>query len=171
MYERFTDPARNVMRLANQEAKRLNHQYIGTEHILLGLLKDGSGVAASVLINCDVTSGKVRLQVEDIVEPGPDIVIMGKLPQTPRARKVIEHSLNEARGLNHRWVGTAHLLMGLMRERDGIAANVLMNLGLELGDVRAAVLTALKDPKAPIEQIESRSRGFGRWLRGWFVQH
>ena len=112
MYERFTDRARKVMQLANQEAQRFNHEYIGTEHILLGLIKEGSGVAANVLKNLDVDLRKIRLEVEKLVQSGPDMVTMGKLPQTPRAKKVIEYSMEEARNLNHNYVGTEHILLG-----------------------------------------------------------
>jgi ATP-dependent Clp protease ATP-binding subunit ClpC len=118
MFERFTDRARKVMALANQEAQRFNHEYIGTEHILLGLVKEGSGV-------------------------GADMVTMGKLPQTPRAKKVIEFAIEEARALNHNYVGTEHILLGLLRETEGIAAQVLMNLGLKLENVRQEVLNLL----------------------------
>src|SRR5215813_4656181 len=143
MYERFTDRARKVMQLANQEAQRFNHEYIGTEHILLGLVKEGSGVAANVLKNLDIDLRKIRLEVEKIVQAGPDMVTMGKLPQTPRAKKVIEYSIDEARTLNHNYVGTEHLLLGLLREQEGVAAQVLMNLGLKLEDVREEVLNLL----------------------------
>jgi ATP-dependent Clp protease ATP-binding subunit ClpC len=143
MYERFTDRARKVMQLANQEAQRFNHEYIGTEHILLGLVKEGSGVAANVLKNLDIDLRKIRLEVEKIVQSGPDMVTMGKLPQTPRAKKVIEYSIEEARNLNHNYVGTEHLLLGLLREQEGVAAQVLMNLGLKLEDVREEVLNLL----------------------------
>src|SRR5579885_2375988 len=143
MYERFTDRARKVMQLANQEAQRVNHEYIGTEHILLGLVKEGSGVAANVLKNLDIDLRKIRLEVEKIVQSGPDMVTMGKLPQTPRAKKVIEYSIEEARNLNHNYVGTEHLLLGLLREQEGVAAQVLMNLGLKLEDVREEVLNLL----------------------------
>jgi ATP-dependent Clp protease ATP-binding subunit ClpC len=143
MYERFTDRARKVMQLANQEAQRFNHEYIGTEHILLGLVKEGSGVAANVLKNLDIDLRKIRLEVEKIVQAGPDMVTMGKLPQTPRAKKVIEYSIEEARNLNHNYVGTEHLLLGLLREQEGVAAQVLMNLGLKLEDVREEVLNLL----------------------------
>ena len=143
MYERFTDRARKVMQLANQEAQRFNHEYIGTEHILLGLVKEGSGVAANVLKNLDVDLRKIRLEVEKIVQSGPDMVTMGKLPQTPRAKKVIEYAMEEARNLNHNYVGTEHLLLGLLREQEGVAAQVLMNLGLKLEDVRDEVLNLL----------------------------
>jgi ATP-dependent Clp protease ATP-binding subunit ClpC len=143
MFERFTDRARKVMALANQEAQRFNHEYIGTEHILLGLVKEGIGVGANVLKNLDVDLRKVRLEVEKLVKSGPDMVTMGKLPQTPRAKKVIEYAIEEARNLNHNYVGTEHLLLGLLREQDGVAAQVLMNLGLKLEEVREEVLNLL----------------------------
>src|SRR5438034_338437 len=143
MKELCTDRARKVMQLANQEAQRFNHEYIGTEHILLGLVKEGSGVAANVLKNLDIDLRKIRLEVEKIVQSGPDMVTMGKLPQTPRAKKVIEYSIEEARNLNHNYVGTEHLLLGLLREQEGVAAQVLMNLGLKLEDVREEVLNLL----------------------------
>jgi ATP-dependent Clp protease ATP-binding subunit ClpC len=143
MFERFTDRARKVMALANQEAQRFNHEYIGTEHILLGLVKEGSGVGATVLKNLDVDIKKLRFGVEKLVKSGPDMVTMGKLPQTPRAKKVIEYAIDEARSLNHNYVGTEHILLGLLRETEGIAAQVLMDLGLKLEDVRQEVLNLL----------------------------
>jgi ATP-dependent Clp protease ATP-binding subunit ClpC len=158
MYERFTDRARKVMQLANQEAQRFNHEYIGTEHILLGLVKEGSGVAANVLKNLDIDLRRIRLEVEKIVQAGPDMVTMGKLPQTPRAKKVIEYSIEEARNLNHNYVGTEHLLLGLLREQEGVAAQVLINLGLKLEDVREEVLNLLGHN---MESGESNSGGGG----------
>ena len=153
MYERFTDRARKVMQLANQEPQRFNHEYIGTEHILLGLVKEGSGVAANVLKNLDVDLRKIRLEVERIVQHGQggDQVVMGRLPHTPRAKKVIEYSIEEARNLNHSYVGTEHLLLGLLREQEGVAAQVLMNLGLKLEDVREEVLNLLGHNPMPNE--------------------
>src|SRR5215469_12105318 len=164
MFERFTDRARKVMALANQEAQRFNHEYIGTEHILLGLVKEGSGVGANVLKNLDVDLRKVRLEVEKLVKSGPDMVTMGKLPQTPRAKKVIEYAIEEARNLNHNYVGTEHLLLGLLREHDGVAAQVLMNLGLKLEEVREEVLNLLgagvesEEPQAQ-EKQQSGTKG------------
>ncbi len=143
MFERFTDRARKVMALANQEAQRFNHEYIGTEHILLGLVKEASGVGANVLKNLDVDIKKLRLEIEKLVKSGPDMVTMGKLPQTPKAKKVIEYAIEEARALNHNYVGTEHILLGLLRETEGIAAQVLMNIGLKLEDVRQEVLNLL----------------------------
>lgn len=161
MYERFTDRARKVMQLANQEAQRFNHEYIGTEHILLGLVKEGSGVAANVLKNLDVDLRKIRLEVEKIVQSGPDMVTMGKLPQTPRAKKVIEYSMEEARNLNHNYVGTEHILLGLLREQEGVAAQVLMNLGLKLEDVREEVLNLLGHGMETSESGERAVSGGG----------
>jgi len=156
MFERFTDRARKVMALANQEAQRFNHEYIGTEHILLGLVKEGSGVGANVLKNLEVDLRKVRLEVEKLVKSGPDMVTMGKLPQTPRAKKVIEYAIEEARNLNHNYVGTEHLLLGLLREQDGVAAQVLMNLGIKLEEVREEVLNLLG---AGVESEEGQTQG------------
>src|SRR5215470_13160969 len=162
MFERFTDRARKVMQLANQEAQRFNHEYIGTEHILLGLVKEGSGVGATVLKNLDIDLRKVRLEVEKLVKSGPDMVTMGKLPQTPRAKKVIEYAIEEARNLNHNYVGTEHLLLGLLREHDGVAAQVLMNLGLKLEEVREEVLNLLGagvENEEPASQEKQASKG------------
>src|SRR6516164_2295491 len=142
-YHRFTDRARKVLQLANQEAQRFKHEYIGTEHILLGLVKEGTGVAVNVLKNLDTNPEKIRREVEQIVLAGPEMVTIGKLPQTPRAKKVIEFAIEEARNLNHNYVGTEHLLLGLLREQEGVAAQVLMNLGLKLEDVREEVLNLL----------------------------
>ncbi|HUU83930.1 MAG TPA: Clp protease N-terminal domain-containing protein, partial [Phycisphaerae bacterium] len=163
MFERFTDRARKVMALANQEAQRFNHEYIGTEHILLGLVKEGSGVGANVLKNLEVDLRKVRLEVEKLVKSGPNMVTMGKLPQTPRAKKVIEYAIEEARNLNHNYVGTEHLLLGLLREQDGVAAQVLMNLGLKLDEVREEVLNLLG---ASAEAEEGMSMPAGETKKG-----
>src|SRR5665213_3023718 len=143
MFERFTDRARKVMALANQEAQRFNHENIGTYPILLGLVKEGSGVGANVLKNLDVDLRKVRLEVEKLVKSGTDMVTMGKLPQTPRAKKVIEYAIEEARNLNHNYVGREHLLVGLVRGHGGVGAQVLMNLNLKLEEVREEVLNLL----------------------------
>ncbi len=159
MYERFTDRARKVMQLANQEAQRFNHEYIGTEHILLGLVKEGSGVAANVLKNLDVDLRRIRLEVEKLVQSGPEMVTMGKLPQTPRAKKVIEYSMEEARNLNHNYVGTEHILLGLLREQEGVAAQVLINLGMKLEDVREEVLNLLGHGLESDDDAGDRSRG------------
>jgi ATP-dependent Clp protease ATP-binding subunit ClpC len=143
MYERFTNRVRRVMKLANQEAQRFNHEYIGTEHILLGLVKEGSGVAAKALANLDVDLRSIRMLVEEVLVSGPDIVTIGKLPQTPGAKNVIERALEEARNLNHAYVGTEHILLGLLRVEEGGAAKVLNHLGLTTESVRQEVLDLL----------------------------
>ncbi|MCO5167183.1 MAG: ATP-dependent Clp protease ATP-binding subunit [Planctomycetes bacterium] len=143
MFDRFTDRARKVMGLARQEAQRFNHQYIGTEHILLGLIQEGSGVAANVLRNLDVDPERIRGEVEKIVQDGPTMATLGQLPFTPRAKKVLELASEEATNLRHNYIGTEHLLLGLIRENEGVAAQVLMNLGLKLEEVREEVLDLL----------------------------
>lgn len=141
--ERFTERARKVMALADHEAQQLNHEYIGTEHILLGLLKEGSGVGSAVLKNLGVDPVKVRVEIEKCVKPGPETASTGRLPQTPRAKKVLEYTMEEARNLNHNYIGTEHLLLGLLREENGVAAQVLIDLGLKLDEVREEVLKLL----------------------------
>jgi len=160
LLERFTDRARKVLALANQEAQRFNHEYVGTEHILLGLVKEGSGVAANVLKNLDVDLRKIRLEIEKIVQPGPDSVIMGKLPYTPRSKKVLEFAIEEAKGLGHNYIGTEHVLLGVIREHDGVAAQVLMNLGLKLEDVREELLDLLGVNPAAVEENPFRARKY-----------
>jgi ATP-dependent Clp protease ATP-binding subunit ClpC len=143
MFDRFTDRAKKVMNLARQEAQRFNHEYLGTEHILLGLVQEGSGVAANVLKNMGIDLNKIRTEVEKIVKTGPSMVTMGQLPFTPRAKKVLELSMEEAGNLGHNYIGTEHLLLGLIKENEGIAAQVLINLGVKLEDVREEVLDFL----------------------------
>jgi bifunctional DNase/RNase len=137
MYERFTDRARKVMKLANEGALRLNHEYLGTEHLLLGLVGEGSGVAANVLKNLGIELRAVQFEVGRLVQSGPEMVTVGKPLQTPRAKKVIDYAMEEARDLNHNYVGTEHILLGLLRDPDTVAAQVLMNLGVKLETVRA----------------------------------
>jgi len=147
MFDRFTDRARKVMGLARQEAQRLRHDYIGTEHVLLGLVEEGSGVAASVLKNLDVDLRKIRRAVEKLVGGGSTIPSMGLIPFTPRAKKVLELSLEEATRLGHTYIGTEHLLLGLIREDESIAAQVLRNMNVRIEDVRTGVLEILgEDP-------------------------
>ncbi|MHC4919449.1 MAG: Clp protease N-terminal domain-containing protein, partial [Planctomycetota bacterium] len=143
MFDRFTDRAKKVMSFARQEAQKFNHEYIGTEHILLGLVQEGSGVAANVLKNMDIDLEKIRHEVEKIVKTGPSMVTMGQLPFTPRAKKVLELSMEEASALSHNYIGTEHLLLGLIKENEGIAAQVLMNLNVKLDEVREEVLEFL----------------------------
>ena len=160
MYERFTEIARKVVTLAHQEARRFNHEYIGTEHVLLGLIKEGSGIAANVLKNLGVDLSKVGFEVEKLLRNGPRMDWIGELPQTPRAKKVIEYAMEEARNLNHNYVGSEHILLGLLREQEGVAAQVLMNLGLRLERVRAEIIALLGEaasqpaPPSPRKEIE-----------------
>lgn len=155
MYERFTDIARKTMQLANMEAQRFNHEYIGTEHLLLGLIKEGSGVAASVLKNLNMDLRKIRHEVEKIVHSGPDTVTMGRLPQTPNAKKVIEYAIKKAVELQHNYVGTEHILLGLLRVEEAVAAQVLMQLGLTLEGTRAAIRKLLEPTDGVSEEAKS----------------
>ena len=143
MFNRFTERARKVILLAKEEAKRFNHDYIGTEHLLLGLVREGEGVAAAVLASLGLNSDKIRFEVEKLVQPGPATIISGDIPFTPKAKKVIELAMEEARQLNHNYIGTEHLLLGLIREGEGVASQVLMNLGLDLDRVRMEVMNLL----------------------------
>ncbi len=159
MFDKFTDRARKVMALAREEARRYNHEYIGTEHILLGLVKEGSGVAANVLQNLDIELKKIRIEVEKIVQTGPDLVSVGQLPFTPKVKKVLEFSMEEAKNLGHNYIGTEHLLLGLLREHEGVAAQVLLNLGVKLEDVREEVINLLGAESAhPGEGPEKEER-------------
>ena len=135
-FEKFSERARRVLSLAQEEAQRFNHNYIGTEHILLGLVRETEGVAARVLSNLGVELGKVRSAVEFIIGKG-ERNTPGEIGLTPRAKKVIELAVDEARRLNHHYIGTEHILIGLMREGEGVAAGVLESLGVSLDKVRA----------------------------------
>jgi len=143
MFNRFTERARKVIILAKEEARRFNHDYIGTEHILLGLIREGEGVAAAVLQKVGLSLENIRLEVEKLVQPGPTTQIIGDIPFTPRAKKALELAAEEARSLGHNYIGTEHLLLGLIREGEGIASQVLMNLGLDLNTVRSEVMELL----------------------------
>ena len=143
MFNRFTERARKVIILAKEEAKRFNHDYIGTEHILLGLIREGEGVASAILQNMSLSLDRIRLEIEKLVQPGPATVVSGDIPFTPRAKRVIELSMEEARQLGHNYIGTEHLLLGLLREGEGVAAQVLQGLGLDLNKVRNEVMELL----------------------------
>ncbi|MGH2733326.1 MAG: Clp protease N-terminal domain-containing protein, partial [Actinomycetota bacterium] len=142
MFERFTDRARRVVVLAQEEARLLNHNYIGTEHILLGLISEGEGVAAKALESLGISLEAVRQQVEEIIGTGSSSP-QGHIPFTPRAKKVLELSLREALQLGHNYIGTEHILLGLIREGEGVAAQVLQKLGADLGRVRQQVIQLL----------------------------
>lgn len=143
MFNRFTERARRVILLAKEEAKRFNHDYIGTEHLLLGLIREGEGVAAAVLMSLGLDPTKIRMEVEKLVQPGPSAVVSGDIPFTPKAKKAIELSMEEARQLGHNYIGTEHLLLGLIKEGEGVASEVLTNLGLDAAKVRDEVMQIL----------------------------
>ena len=146
MFERFTDRARKVMALANQEAQRFNHEYIGTEHVLLAIIKEGSGVGATALKDCDISLRKIRIEVERLVKSGSDVVTMGKLPYTPRVKTLFDNAIVAARDQNHNYIGTEHLLLGLLMDPDSLATQVLTNLGVTAKIIREDVLRLLGAP-------------------------
>jgi ATP-dependent Clp protease ATP-binding subunit ClpC len=158
MFERFTDRARRVVVLAQEEARLLNHNYIGTEHILLGLIHEGEGVAAKALESLSISLEAVRSQVEDIIGQGGSSP-SGHIPFTPRAKKVLELSLREALQLGHNYIGTEHILLGLIREGEGVAAQVLVKLGADLSRVRQQVIQLLSGYSGPAGQGSSSSEG------------
>ena len=143
MFNRFTERARKVILLAKEEAKRFNHDYIGTEHILLGLIREGEGVGAVVLQKMGLSLQQIRLEIEKIVKPGPSTLISGDIPFTPKAKKAIELSGEEARAMGHNYIGTEHLLLGLIREGEGVAAQILLNLGLDVESTRQEIMEIL----------------------------
>ncbi len=143
MFNRFTERARKVIILAKEEARRFNHDYIGTEHILLGLIREGEGVASAVLQKLGISLENIRLEIEKLVQPGPTTQIIGDIPFTPRAKKSLELAAEEARSLGHNYIGTEHILLGLIREGEGIASQVLLNLGMDLNSVRNEVMELL----------------------------
>lgn len=168
----YSDRAKRVMQLANQEAQRFNHEYLGTEHILLGIVKEGGGVAARVLHDLGVDLRKIRLEVEKLVQSGPDMVTMGKLPMTPRAKKVLEYAEQEAGALNHPQVESEDILLGLLREPEGVGAQVLTRLGLTLDRVRQVIVDvssvcreALESkPLGRIRVLGLYEESAGRWV-------
>jgi ATP-dependent Clp protease ATP-binding subunit ClpC len=142
MFERFTERARQVVVLAQAEAKAFKHNYIGTEHLLLGLLREEEGLAARVLESLDIELDEVRAQVVRIVGEG-DEVVAGQIPFTPRAKKILEWSLREALELGHNYIGTEHVLLGLMRENEGVAVEVLNGFDADAEKVRGEILRLL----------------------------
>src|SRR5450830_197641 len=142
MFERFTEKARRVVVYAQEEARMLNQNYIGTEHLLLGLIREQDGIAAKALESLNISLEDVHQQVEELIGKGT-YVPNGHIPFTPRAKKVLELSLREALQLGHNYIGTEHILLGLIREGEGVAAQVLLNLGADLEKVRSAVIQLL----------------------------
>ena len=155
VFERFTDRARRVVVLAQEEARLLDHNYIGTEHILLGLIHEGDGVAARVLESLGISLTDVRAEVEEVVGHGSKAP-SGHIPFTPRAKKVLELSLREALQLGHNYIGTEHILLGLIREGEGVAAQILVNLGADLSGARQRVIELLSDDAADAAETGER---------------
>jgi len=145
LFERFTERARQVVVLAQDEARALKHNYIGTEHILLGLLREEEGLAARVLESLDITVEEVRAQVARIVGQG-DEVTTGQIPFTPRAKKVLELALREALSLGHNYIGTEHILLGLVRENEGVAARILLDFDADAEKIRNEIIRMLSGP-------------------------
>jgi ATP-dependent Clp protease ATP-binding subunit ClpC len=182
MFERFTDRARRIVVLAQEEARRLDHNYIGTEHILLGLIREGDGIAARALESFEISLDAARQQVEELIGRGQQAP-SGHIPFTPRAKKVLELSLRESLQLGYSYIGTEHILLGLIREGDGVAAQVLVRRGADLNRVRQEVIELLATPpdeepepgaKARLEMVEQRlaamEQEVGR-LRSLLEQH
>jgi ATP-dependent Clp protease ATP-binding subunit ClpC len=179
MFERFTERARRVVVLAQEEARMLNHNYIGTEHILLGLAREGEGVAARALESLGISLEAVRQQVEEIIGRGQEAP-SGHIPFTPRAKKVLELSLREAQQLGHNYIGTEHILLGLIREGSGVAAQVLVKLGADLNRARQQVVQLLHgyqgedvtgeglplsdDPRSRADSLDRRLAAIERWV-------
>jgi ATP-dependent Clp protease ATP-binding subunit ClpC len=160
MFERFTERARQVLELAQDEARRFKHNYIGTEHVLLGLIREEEGIAARVLASFDVTLEEVRERVAQIVGRGSEIAA-GQIPFTPRAKRVLELSIREALSLGHGYVGTEHVLLGLLREGEGVANHILLDLGADGKTVRARLLGMLAGGDET--EVATRS-GPAHWL-------
>jgi ATP-dependent Clp protease ATP-binding subunit ClpC len=157
LFERFTKRARDVVVLAQDEGRALKHNYIGTEHLLLGLLREEEGIAARVLESLDITVEEVRAQVARIVGEG-DEPPTGHVPFTPRAKKVLELSLREARALRHDYIGTEHILLGLARETEGVASRILLDLGADAETLRGHVLGMVSGGRPPTTQAEAVPR-------------
>jgi ATP-dependent Clp protease ATP-binding subunit ClpC len=164
MFERFTDRARRVVVLAQEEARMLDHNYIGTEHILLGLVHEGEGVAAKAMAAMEISLEAVRQQVEEIIGRGQQAP-SGHIPFTPRAKKVLELSLRESLQLGHDYIGTEHILLGLLREGEGVAAQVLVRLGADLNRVRQQVLNLLAGGQGEAGEAGPHRSGPARDLR------
>ena len=158
MFERFTERARQVVVLAQEEARTLKHSYIGTEHILLGLLREGEGAAAQVLESLDITVERVRAQVVRIVGSGEEVT-SGQIPFTPRAKKVLELALREALSLGHNYIGTEHILLGLVRENEGVAARILLDFDADSEKIRNEVIRALSAARSGIAPTAYGDRG------------
>jgi len=161
MFGRFTERAQQVLVLAQEEAKRLNHNFIGTEHLLLGLVREGSGIASRALQGMSVDLSRVRSEVERITPKGEKIIQQG-ISYTPRAKRVVELAIEESQNLGHNYVGTEHLMLGLIREGEGIAAQVLANMGIDLKRARKEVIHLLGGEEGAARTAEGASDPFGQ---------
>src|SRR3712207_6707526 len=161
MFERFTERARQVVVLAQEEARTLKHNYIGTEHILLGLLREEEGLAARVLESLDITVERVRAQVVRIVGSGEEVT-SGQIPFTPRAKKVLELALREALSLGHNYIGTEHILLGLVRENEGVAARILLDFDADSEKIRNEVIRMLSGPGGRRQGQGQQGQGEGK---------
>jgi len=162
MFERFTDRSRRVVVLAQDEARMLNHDYIGSEHILLALIREGGGVAAQALESLGITEEAARRQVDEIVGPGQPGPQQGHIPFTPRGKKILQLSLREAIALGHGYIGTEHILLGLVREDDGVAVRVLNGLGVDPNRVRQQVIQLVSARRIQAEPDTGRTAGRGK---------
>jgi ATP-dependent Clp protease ATP-binding subunit ClpC len=149
VFERFTERARQVVVLAQDEARALGHNYIGTEHILLGLLREEEGLAARVLESLDITVEEVRAQVQRLGGQGDEEIVTGQIPFTPRAKKVLELALREALSLKHSYIGSEHILLGLVRENEGVAARILLSFEADAERIRNETIRMLSGPGGP----------------------
>jgi hypothetical protein len=156
VFERFTERARQVVVLAQDEARALRHNYIGTEHLLLGLLREEEGLAARVLESLDITVEEVRAQVTRVIGQGDEPLTTGQIPFTPRAKKVLELALREAMALGHNYIGTEHILLGVVRENQGVAARILLDFDADAEKIRNEVLRMLSGPpRRAVEQLRA----------------
>ncbi len=153
---KFSDRAQKVILIAQEEAKRLNHDYVGTEHILLGLVSIGEGLAVQILINLGVDLRKIKSEIEKIVPPGDNVIVLGEIPFSPRAKKVLEYAVDEANAMGHIYVGTEHILLGLLREKEGVAARVLEYLGVTYEDVQEEIFALLGEIESPQHFLKPR---------------
>jgi ATP-dependent Clp protease ATP-binding subunit ClpC len=183
VFERFTERAKQVVVLAQDEARALKHNYIGTEHILLGLLREEEGLAARVLESLDITVEEVREQVKRLVGQGDEEIVTGQIPFTPRAKKVLELALREALSLGHNYIGTEHVLLGVVRENQGVAARILLDFDADAETIRNEIIRMLPGSGeaglvhgAPVQRLASRTgwTSYGPWaertpslLLGW----
>ena len=158
MFERFSDRARKIFAIAHQEARRYNHEYIGTEHIAIGMIREGGGIALMALRNLGVEPAKIETEIRNQLKFGPDMITMGKLPQTPRLKKVVEYAVEAAKEMGHQYVGTEHILIGLLGERDGTGGAALLAAGLTVEKVKVEVARLLS------EGVKATSP-WGDWLR------